>query len=71
MNGLELTSVFNNISVCPAIAVPNWSLEDGLPTSVQIIGRRFDDPTVLCIAACLENQMPWPQWQGCSPHTTE
>lgn len=62
--GLDMTAVFNNVSVCPAIAVPNWSLDDGLPTSVQIIGRRFDDPTVLRIAACLEHQMPWPQWSN-------
>jgi len=62
LNGLDMTALFNNVSACPAIAVPNWSLEDGLPTSVQIVGRRFDDPTVLRIAACLERQMPWPQW---------
>ena len=64
LNSLEMTSVFNNVAVCPAISVPNWSLDDDVPTSVQIIGRRFDDPTVLMIASCLENQMPWPQWQA-------
>ncbi len=74
LDSLELTSVFNNVAVCPAISVPNWSLGDDLPTSVQIIGRRFDDPTVLRIASCLEIQMPWPQWQaqtGCPPPVPE
>ena len=74
LDSLEMTSVFNNVAVCPAISVPNWSLDDGLPTSVQIIGRRFDDPTVLRIASSLEDQMPWPQWQaqtGCPPPVPE
>ena len=64
LNGLDMTAVFNNVAACPAIAVPNWLAEDRLPTSVQIIGRRFDDPTVLRIAACLEHQMSWPKWRG-------
>ncbi len=63
LHGLDMTAVFNNVAVCPAIAVPNWSPDDELPTSVQVVGRRFDDPTVLRIAACLEYQAPWPQWQ--------
>ena len=62
LNGLDMTAVFNNVAVCPAIAVPNWSLDDGLPTSVQIVGRRFDDPTVLRVAASLERQTSWPRW---------
>lgn len=62
LNGLEMTAIFNNVSACPAIAVPNWQRADGLPTSIQIVGRRFDDPTVLRIAASLEARQPWPQW---------
>jgi Asp-tRNA(Asn)/Glu-tRNA(Gln) amidotransferase A subunit family amidase len=62
LNGLDMTAIFNNVAACPAIAVPNWTAEDGLPTSVQIVGRRFDDPTVLRIAACLEHRAGWPQW---------
>lgn len=62
LNGLDMTAIFNNVAACPAIAVPNWSAGDGLPTSVQIVGRRFDDPTVLRVAACLEHHAGWPQW---------
>ncbi len=62
LNGLDMTAIFNNVGACPAIAVPNWTLLDNMPTSVQVIGRRFDDPTVLRIAACLEQYSPWPMW---------
>jgi aspartyl-tRNA(Asn)/glutamyl-tRNA(Gln) amidotransferase subunit A len=31
----------------------------GLPTAIQIVGRRFDDPTVLRIAKALEAARPW------------
>lgn len=68
LNGLDMTAIFSNVGVCPSIAVPNWTLEDSMPTSVQIVGRRFDDPTVLRIAACLERYSPWPIWSSvCKP----
>ncbi|MEP2630029.1 MAG: amidase [Hyphomicrobiales bacterium] len=63
LNGLDMTAIFNNVGVCPAIAVPNWTADNALPTSVQVIGRRFDDPTVLRIASCLEHFSPWPLWK--------
>lgn len=68
LNGLDMTAIFNNVSACPAVALPNWSACDELPTSVQIVGRRFDDPTALRVAACLEHQVPWPVWS--SDHKT-
>ncbi|WP_299668467.1 amidase [uncultured Ruegeria sp.] len=64
LNGLDMTAVFNNVGVCPAVAVPNWSSDEELPTSAQIVARRFDDPTALRIAACLERQVPWPLWSA-------
>ena len=66
LNGLDMTAIFNNVGVCPSIAVPNWTLDDSMPTSVQIVGRRFDDPTVLRIASCLERHSPWPVWRSVS-----
>lgn len=62
-NALDMTAIFNNVSVCPAIAVPNGFTKAGLPTSVQAVGRRFDDPMVLRIAKCLEARAPWDNWQ--------
>jgi hypothetical protein len=32
---------------------------DGLPIGLQIVGRRFDDPTVLRAAAPFEQARPW------------
>lgn len=63
-NALDMTAIFNNVSVCPAIAVPNGFTKAGLPTSVQVVGHRFDDPMVLRLAKCLERRAPWANWQA-------
>ncbi len=57
--GMDMTSVFNNVSQCPALSVPSGMSSAGLPTAVQIVGRRFDDPTVLRIGRALEMALPW------------
>jgi len=57
--GLDMTSLFNNVSQCPALSVPSGFTGDGLPTGLQIVGRRFDDLTVLDIGAALERAEPW------------
>ena len=55
----DMTLVFNNVAQCPALSVPSGMTEDGLATSLQIVGRRFDDPTVLKIGAAIERLRPW------------
>jgi aspartyl-tRNA(Asn)/glutamyl-tRNA(Gln) amidotransferase subunit A len=48
-----------NLTGQPACAVPcGWS-ESELPIGLQIIGRRFDDLTVLRAARALEQLQPW------------
>ena len=64
LNGLDMTAIFSNVGVCPSIAVPNWTPDDSMPTSIQVVGRRFDDPTVLRIVSCLERYSPWPIWSS-------
>ena len=54
LHGLDMTSPFNNVSQCPVLSVPSGFTADGLPTAVQIVGRRFDDPTVLEIGKAVE-----------------
>ncbi len=57
--GLDMTSVFNFVSPCPAFSVPCGFAGDGLPIGLQIVGRRFDDLTALRVGAALEAIMPW------------
>jgi Asp-tRNA(Asn)/Glu-tRNA(Gln) amidotransferase A subunit family amidase len=57
--GLDMTSVFNFVSPCPAFSVPCGTGSDGLPIGLQIVGRRFDDLTALRVGAALEAAMPW------------
>ena len=48
-----------NLTGQPAISLPlAWSA-DGLPIGVQLVGRRFDETTLLRISAQLEAAMPW------------
>ena len=58
-HALDMTAPFSCVSQCPAISVPSGFTEDGLPTGLQIVGRRYDDLGVLNIAAALEQIRPW------------
>lgn len=62
VEGLDMTEVFNMVGQCPALSVPSGMTSAGLPTAAQIVGRRFDDPTVLRIGAAIEAHRPWRQW---------
>jgi len=41
--------------------VPCGFTKDGLPIGLQIVGRRFDDSTVLRASAAFERARPWAQ----------
>ena len=58
-HGLDMTCPFNFTGQCPALSVPSGVTEAGLPTGLQIVGRRFDDLSVLRIGAALERIRPW------------
>jgi Asp-tRNA(Asn)/Glu-tRNA(Gln) amidotransferase A subunit family amidase len=62
MEGLDMTGLFNMTGQCPALSVPSGMTSAGLPTAVQIVGRRFDDPLVLRIGAAIEARRPWRRW---------
>jgi Asp-tRNA(Asn)/Glu-tRNA(Gln) amidotransferase A subunit family amidase len=50
---LRFTYPFNAIGA-PALALPCGPAEDGLPASVQIVGRPGEDASVLAIGRALE-----------------
>lgn len=48
-----------NMSGHPAASIPcGWSSE-GLPIGMQIVGRRFDEATVLQVSKAFEGIAPW------------
>ena len=49
-----------NVAGNPAAAVPSGTGVDGLPVSVQLVGRTDGEPTLLSLAAQLEAARPWP-----------
>lgn len=59
LHGLDMTCLFNSIGQCPALSVPNGMTAAGLPTAIQLVGRRFDDASPLRAARVLEQLHPW------------
>jgi amidase len=48
-----------NVTGQPAAAVPAGFTSDGLPLSVQLVGRPNDEATLLSLAAQIEAERPW------------
>jgi aspartyl-tRNA(Asn)/glutamyl-tRNA(Gln) amidotransferase subunit A len=57
---IVLTPLFN-LTGQPAATVPCGFTSDGLPIGLQIVGRRFDEATVLRASAAFEAARPWVQ----------
>jgi amidase len=48
-----------NVTGQPAAVVP-WALDgNGVPTSIQLVGRPFDEATLLSLGAQIEKARPW------------
>jgi amidase/aspartyl-tRNA(Asn)/glutamyl-tRNA(Gln) amidotransferase subunit A len=56
------TPVFNIMSRCPVLALPSGVGARNAPTSVQLVGRTYDDLTVFRLGAALEAARPWDTW---------
>ena len=52
------TAIFN-VTGQPAISVPLFHGDDGLPTSIQLAGRPADEGALLSLASQLEAARPW------------
>jgi Asp-tRNA(Asn)/Glu-tRNA(Gln) amidotransferase A subunit family amidase len=67
VDGVEITTdydwvlshPFNMLSRLPVLSVPTGMSANGLPTSIQIIARSFDDHRVFQLASALEEISPW------------
>jgi aspartyl-tRNA(Asn)/glutamyl-tRNA(Gln) amidotransferase subunit A len=54
----RLTRYFNIVGL-PAISVPCGFTSDGLPIGMQIVGKAFDETTVLRVAYAYEQDARW------------
>lgn len=50
-----------NVTGQPAAVVPWGADANGVPTSIQLVGRPFDEATLLSLSAQLEKARPWAQ----------
>jgi amidase len=58
--GYSMTHQFNLLGNCPAISIPSGLSSSGVPTGLQIVGRPFDDLTVIRTAWAFETATgPW------------
>ena len=47
-----------NLSGHPAVSVPCWDDSPGLPVGLQLVGRRLDEATLLCLGHAFEQTRP-------------
>ncbi|MEA2192470.1 MAG: amidase [Solirubrobacteraceae bacterium] len=52
------TSIIN-VTGSPAVSLPLYARDDGLPLAVQLIGRPAQEGALLALAAQLEQALPW------------
>lgn len=57
---LSFTTAFN-VGGNPALSICNGYAENGLPFSLQIVGKLFDDATVMRVGDAYEKATPWRQ----------
>ncbi|MEA2244502.1 MAG: amidase [Solirubrobacteraceae bacterium] len=52
-------TAISNVTGAPAISLPLYARDDGLPLAVQLIGRPAQEGALLALAAQLETALPW------------
>jgi amidase len=56
---VRYAGVVANLTGNPAMSVPLWWNDDGLPVGVHFLGRFGDEATLIRLAAQLETAQPW------------
>jgi aspartyl-tRNA(Asn)/glutamyl-tRNA(Gln) amidotransferase subunit A len=64
----DICTISINLAGVPAISVPCGLDSEGLPIGMQIIGKHFDEATILRVAYAHEQQT---SWRGKKPHVSE
>lgn len=59
LHDLHLTEAFNLMGRTPVLVVPAGRSSTGVPIGVQIVGRTYDDASVMTVGAALERARPW------------
>jgi len=55
----DIFTISVNLAGIPAIALPCGFSKMGLPIGMQILGRPFDEETILCVAYAYEQATEW------------
>jgi amidase len=52
-------TAFANITGQPAISLPVHWTDDGIPVGAQLVGRPWDEATIVRLASAVEQALPW------------
>jgi amidase len=52
-------TAFANVTGQPAISLPVHWTDDGVPVGAQLVGRPWDEATILQLAGAVEQALPW------------
>ena len=53
-----MTTPFNSLSRCPVLTMPTGRASNGVPTSIQIVGRTYTDKDVFQAGMAYESLHP-------------
>jgi aspartyl-tRNA(Asn)/glutamyl-tRNA(Gln) amidotransferase subunit A len=57
----DVCTISINLAGLPAMSLPCGFDRDGMPIGMQLIGKHFDEATILRVAHCYEQSAPWHQ----------
>jgi len=55
----DVCTISINLAGLPALSLPCGFDRDGMPIGLQLIGKHFDEATILRVAHSYEQSAPW------------